>query len=63
MLVLSENVVAVGETFRLCFFTLQDWTAGVPFPAGTRDFSVLCSVQIGSEAHPAYYAVGKAAGS
>jgi hypothetical protein len=29
------------------------WTAGVRFPAGARDFSVLHSIQSGSGAHPA----------
>jgi hypothetical protein len=31
------------------------WTAGVQFPAGTRDFSLLHSVQTDSRAHPASY--------
>jgi hypothetical protein len=34
------------------------WTAGVLFLAGARDFSVFCSVQTGSEAHPASYPMG-----
>jgi hypothetical protein len=46
-------------------------TAGVRFPAGARDFSLLHSVQNGSGAHPASYPVvpealsrgGKAAGA
>jgi hypothetical protein len=32
--------------------------AGVRFPAGTRDFSLLHSVQTGSGAHPASYIMG-----
>jgi hypothetical protein len=34
------------------------WTAGVRFPAGARNFSVLHSVQIGSGAHPASSPMG-----
>jgi hypothetical protein len=47
------------------------WTAGVRFPVGERDFSLLRSVQTGSGAHPASYPMategsfpgGKAAGA
>jgi hypothetical protein len=35
--------------------------AGVLFPAGARDFSVLHSVQTGSEAHPASYTMSTGA--
>jgi hypothetical protein len=31
------------------------WTTGVLLPAGTRDFSLLHSVETGSGAHPASY--------
>jgi hypothetical protein len=31
------------------------WTTGVRFPAGARDFNLLCNVQTGSGAHPASY--------
>jgi hypothetical protein len=34
------------------------WTAGVRFPAGARDFSLLHSVETGSDAHPASYPMG-----
>jgi hypothetical protein len=34
------------------------WTTGVRLPTGTRDFSLLYSVQTGSEAHPASYPMG-----
>jgi hypothetical protein len=33
------------------------WTAGVRFPSGVRDFSILYSVQIGSGVHPASYPI------
>jgi hypothetical protein len=36
------------------------WTAGVRFPAGARDFFLLCSVQNCFEAHPASYSIPKA---
>jgi hypothetical protein len=35
-----------------------DWTAGVLFPAGARDFSLLNSVQTGSGAYPAFCPMG-----
>jgi hypothetical protein len=34
------------------------WTAGVRFPAGARDISLLHSFQTGSGAHPASYPMG-----
>jgi hypothetical protein len=34
------------------------WMAGVRFPAGARDFSILHSVHTGSGAHPASYPMG-----
>jgi hypothetical protein len=37
------------------------WTAGVRFPAGTREFSFLHSVHTGSGTHPASYRVGTGA--
>jgi hypothetical protein len=37
------------------------WMAGVLFPAGARDFSLLHSVQAGSETHLASYPVGTVA--
>jgi hypothetical protein len=42
------------------------WTAGVRFPAGARDSSLLHSAQAGSGSHPASYPIGtggKAAGA
>jgi hypothetical protein len=36
----------------------QQTVAGVRFPVGTTDFSLLHSLQIGSEAHPASYPMG-----
>jgi hypothetical protein len=36
----------------------MDRTAGVQFPAGERDFSLLHSVQTGSEDHPPSYPMG-----
>jgi hypothetical protein len=38
------------------------WTAGVRFPAGLRDFSLLHSVQPGSGAHPTSYTPAVGAG-
>jgi hypothetical protein len=35
-----------------------DWTTGVRFPLGARDFSVLQSVQTGSGLHSASYPMG-----
>jgi hypothetical protein len=34
------------------------WMAGVRFPAGAKDFSLLHSVQVGSGAHPAFLSKG-----
>jgi hypothetical protein len=34
------------------------WVAGIRFPTGERDYSLLHSVQTGSGAHPASYPVG-----
>jgi hypothetical protein len=34
------------------------WTAGVRFPAGARDFSLLHSIHTASGAHPASYPMG-----
>jgi hypothetical protein len=34
------------------------WTTKVRYPIGVRDFSILHSVQTGSEAHPASYPMG-----
>jgi hypothetical protein len=35
-----------------------DWIAGVRFPVGTGDFSLLHRVQTGSETNPASYPMG-----
>jgi hypothetical protein len=35
-----------------------DWTAGVQFPLGSRDFSLLDSVQTASGALPVSYIIG-----
>jgi hypothetical protein len=37
---------------------VTSWTAGVRFPRGARNFSLLCSVQTGSGVHPVPYPVG-----
>jgi hypothetical protein len=39
----------------------MNWTAGVRFPAGVRDFSLPHNVQTGSGVHPAFYPVGTGA--
>jgi hypothetical protein len=49
----------------------MDYTAGVQFPTGAREFSLLHNIETGSGAHPASYPmgtgnslpVGKAAGT
>jgi hypothetical protein len=46
------EVEGTGEEYRR---RARDWTVGVQFPAGRRDFSLLHSVQTGSGAHPASY--------
>jgi hypothetical protein len=35
-----------------------DWTDGIQFPPGAKDFSLLRSVQTGSGAHPVSYTMG-----
>jgi hypothetical protein len=35
-----------------------DWTAGIRFSAGARDFAFLHNVQTGSEMHSASYPMG-----
>jgi hypothetical protein len=37
---------------------LMNWTAGAPFPAEGRDFSLFHSIQTGSGPHPASYLMG-----
>lgn len=49
----SFRTQVVGTPTRL-----QAWQSGVQFLAGTADFSFFQSVQIGSRAHAASYAVG-----
>jgi hypothetical protein len=56
--ILNEAKKIIMHIGFVCAVTAQSvqlwataWTAGVRFPAGTRDFSVLHSVQTGSGAH------------
>jgi hypothetical protein len=61
----TENTTSLNKN-RRPHYTLTVWTAGVRFPAGASDFSLLHSVQTGPGAHPASYpmgTVGKAAGA
>jgi hypothetical protein len=37
---------------------IEGWTAGVRFPEGSRDFSLMNSIQTGSEARPVFYPIG-----
>jgi hypothetical protein len=43
---------------RLAQRRATGWTAGVLFPTGSRDFSVLHSIQPGYGIHPASYPKG-----
>jgi hypothetical protein len=54
----GKSLIITTLRVRIHIINCQDsnrlW-ARVHFPAGTKDFSLLCSTHSGSESHPAFY--------